>query len=208
MDRLVWAYRPRMQDYLVEMPRNSAIVYPKDIAFAILWGDIFPGARVLEAGVGSGAMTIALLRAIGPTGQLVSYELRADMIERAQTNVLTFLEDVNNWTIEQRDIYEGIEGGPFDRIFLDLAEPGRVAAHAASALRAGGILLVYVPNTTQVDDTVRELRASSSFAEIEIYETLFRPWVFRDQSARPAHVMVGHTGFLIFARRILDHPRS
>ncbi|MEA2641105.1 MAG: tRNA (adenine57-N1/adenine58-N1)-methyltransferase catalytic subunit [Chloroflexota bacterium] len=208
LDRLVWAYRPRMQDYVMEMQRNSAIVYPKDIAFVLVWGDIFPGARVFEAGVGSGAMAIAILRAIGAAGQLVSYELREDMIARAQANVHAFHGPTENWAVHQRDAYETIDDGPFDRMFLDLPEPGRVAPHAAGALKPGGILCTYLPNATQVDSTVAALRESGAFAEIETYETLYRPWVFRGQSARPAHVMVGHTGFLTFARRSLDRARD
>ncbi len=156
---LVWAYRPRMFDYLMEMPRSSAIIYPKDIAFLLMWADIFPGARIFEAGVGSGALAIALIR------------------------------------------YDGIDDGPFDRIVLDLPDPGRLAPHTAQALVPGGIICSYVPNVTQVEATVSAYRSGGLFVEIETYETLFRPWRFRGQSARPAHYMVAHTGFLTIARR-------
>lgn len=201
LDKPVWAYRPRMQDYLMEMPRSSAIMYPKDIAFLLIWGDVFPGARVFEAGVGSGALSTALLRAIGPEGKLVSYEAREDMIAQASVNVKGFLGETPNWTLRRRDVYDGVDDGPFDRIVLDLPEPGRLAATAASVLVPGGILCSYVPNVPQVQASIEAYRASGVFAEIETYETLFRPWVFRGRSARPAQSMVGHTGFLTFARR-------
>jgi tRNA (adenine57-N1/adenine58-N1)-methyltransferase len=198
---LVWAYRPRMYDYLMEMPRNSAIIYPKDIAFLLMWADVFPGARVFEAGVGSGALAIALLRAIGPGGSLVTYEARRDMIDAATRNAHGFLGDAPNWTVLQRDVYEGIEGGPFDRIVLDLPDPGRLAPLTAAALIPGGIVCSYVPNVSQVEATVAAYRAGGLFVEIETYETVYRPWRFRGQSSRPAHYMVAHTGFLTIARR-------
>jgi len=203
---LVWAYRPRMYDYLMEMPRNSAIIYPKDIAFLLMWGDIFPGARVFEAGVGSGALAIALLRAIGPTGSLITYEARADMIETAIRNGLGLLGETPNWTIRQRDVYEGIDDGPFDRIVLDLPDPGRLAPHTAAALAPGGIICSYVPNVSQVEATVAAYRSGGLFVEIETYETLYRPWRFRGQSSRPVHHMVAHTGFLTIARRGRERP--
>ncbi len=198
---LVWAYRPRMYDYLMEMPRNSAIIYPKDIAFLLMWGDIFPGARVFEAGVGSGALAIALLRAVGPNGSLVTYEARRDMIETASRNARGFLGETPNWNIQQRDVYAGIDDGPFDRIVLDLPDPGRLAPDAAAALIPGGIVCSYVPNVTQVESTVAAYRSGGLFVEIESYETLYRPWRFRGHSARPVHYMVAHTGFITIARR-------
>ena len=198
---LVWAYRPRMFDYLMEMPRSSAIIYPKDIAFLLMWADIFPGARIFEAGVGSGALAIALIRAVGSSGSLVTYEARADMIETASRNARGFLGETPNWTIRQRDVYDGIDDGPFDRIVLDLPDPGRLAPQTAAALVPGGIICSYVPNVTQVEATVSAYRSGGLFVEIETYETLFRPWRFRGQSARPAHYMVAHTGFLTIARR-------
>ena len=198
---LVWAYRPRMFDYLMEMPRSSAIIYPKDIAFLLMWADIFPGAHVFEAGVGSGALAIALIRAVGGAGSLVTYESRPDMIQTATRNVSGFLGETPNWTLRGRDVYEGIEDGPFDRVVLDLPDPGALAPQTAAALVPGGIVCSYVPNVTQVEATVSAYRSGGLFVEIETYETLFRPWRFRGQSARPAHYMVAHTGFLTVARR-------
>lgn len=198
---LVWAYRPRMYDYLMEMPRTSAIIYPKDIAFLLMWADVFPGARVFEAGVGSGALAIALLRAIGVGGRLVTYDTRSDMIKAATRNAAGFLGSTPNWTTRLRDVYEGIDDGPFDRVVLDVPDPGRVAPHAAAVLVPGGILCSYVPNITQVAASVEVYRAGGLFVEIETYETLYRPWRFRGRSARPSHYMVAHTGFLTIARR-------
>jgi|SRR5438874_10022604 len=197
----VWAYRPRLQDYLMHMPRNSTIMYPKDIAFLLMWADIFPGARVFEAGAGSGALSLALLRAIGPHGNLVTYDARADMIERAATNVRGWAGATPNWTLRQRNVYFGIDDGPFDRAVLDLPEPGHVAPRLGPVLAPGGIVCSYVPNVTQVQASVEGYRASGFFTEIETYEVWIRPWLFREQSARPEHGMVGHTGFLTLARR-------
>lgn len=201
LGRPVWAYRPRLQDYLMHMPRNSAISYPKDIAFMLMWADIFPGARVFEAGAGSGALSLALLRAIGPEGTLLTYDARADMIERATENVRGWAGATPNWTLRQRNVYLGIDDGPFDRAVLDLPEPNHVAPHLARALTPGGIVCSYVPNVTQVGASVEGYRALGLFVEIETYEVWFRSWLFKDQSARPEHGMVGHTGFLTFARR-------
>jgi len=206
LGRDVWAYRPRMHDYLLEMPRRSAIIYPKDLAFLIMWADIYPGARVLEAGVGSGALAIALLRAVGAQGQLVTYDLRDDMIDHAARNVEGFLGPTPNWTRRQRDVYEGIEDGPFDRIVLDVPDPGRVAPHAHRALRPGGIFCSYVPNITQVEATVHALRSNGGFSEIDTFETLYRRWEFRGATARPVRSMISHTGFLTIARR--GQPRE
>ena len=204
----VWAYRPRLQDYVMHMPRNSTITYPKDVAFVLMWGDIFPGARVFEAGAGSGALSLALLRAIGPQGHLVTYEIRIDMIERAAANVRGWSGAPENWTLRLRSAYSGIEDGPFDRAVIDLPEPGRVAPHLADVLVPGGLVCSYVPNVTQVQDSVEAYRADGRFAEIETYEVWIRPWLFKEQSARPEHGMVGHTGFITLARRAGDRERE
>jgi tRNA (adenine57-N1/adenine58-N1)-methyltransferase len=199
--RPVWAYRPRLRDYLLSMPRSSAIIYPKDVAFMLMWADVFPGARVLEAGVGSGALSIALLRAIGPKGQLVSYEMRDDMAERATANTRSLLGDTPNWRLRIRDLYEGIDDGPFDRILLDLPDPGRAAPVVLDALVRGGMICFYVPNVTQVQAGVEAFEATHACSEIQAYETLFRPWEFRGPTARPARSMISHTGFLTFVRK-------
>lgn len=201
LGRALWAFRPRLQDYAMEMPRSATILYPKDTGVLLLWGDIFPGARVLEAGAGSGALALALLRAIGPTGSLITYDIRADMIERSRRNVENLLGPQPNWSLHERDVYEGITDGPFDRVVLDVPDPGRAAQHAADVLTPGGILCSFVPNVPQVQTTVEAYRETGAFVEIETYESILRPWVIRGPSARPAHATIGHTGFLTFARR-------
>lgn len=201
LGRPLWVFRPRLQDYVMEMPRSATIVYPKDMGILLMWGDIFPGARVLEAGAGSGAMAMTLLRAIGPTGTLVTYEIRPDMIKRSRQNVEGLLGPQANWTLYEHDIYESIADGPFDRVVLDIPEPGRAAAHAAAALVPGGIMCSYVPNVPQVQATVEAYRATGAFVDIETYEAIVRPWTVRGPSARPAHGTIGHTGFLTFARK-------
>ncbi len=201
LGRPLWAFRPRLQDYAMEMPRTATIVYPKDMAILLLWGDIFPGARVLEAGAGSGALSMTLLRAIGPTGRLTTYELRSDMIERSRSNVENLLGPQPNWELCQRDVYDGITHGPVDRVVLDVPEPGRAAEHAVEALVPGGIICSYVPNMPQVQATVEAYRATEGLIEIETYECILRPWVVHGPSARPAHATIGHTGFLTFARK-------
>jgi tRNA (adenine57-N1/adenine58-N1)-methyltransferase catalytic subunit len=198
--RLV-AYRPRLIDYIMQMPRSTAIIYPKDLATILLWADIYPGATVFESGIGSGALTLALLRAVGPQGRLIVYEAREAFIRAARANVEGFLGDVPNLSIHERDTYEGIVHGPVDRVLLDLSEPWQVVPSAAEALRPGGFLCAYTPSATQVQTTVQALRAHG-FGDVETVETLYRPWHVQGQSVRPVQQMVGHTGFLTFARRL------
>jgi tRNA (adenine57-N1/adenine58-N1)-methyltransferase catalytic subunit len=190
-----------MLDYIMEMHRQSAIVYPKDLSFLLMWADIFPGASVLEAGLGSGALSLAILRAIGPTGRLVSYEARTDMAHQARRNVAGFLGEQPQWTVKLRDVREGIDETGFDRVVLDLPDPGAIAEQVAQVLEPGGILCFYVPNVTQVQTGIEAYRAEGRFVQIESYEVSFRPWEFRDQSAHPSRSYIGHTGFLTFARR-------
>ena len=198
--RLV-AYRPRMVDHIMQMPRSTAIIYPKDIAAILLWADVYPGATVFESGIGSGALTTALLRAVGPQGRVIAYEQRAAFIQRARTNVEAFLGECPNLVIHERDVYQGIDERDLDRVLLDLPEPWQVIPSAAEALRPGGFLCAYSPSTTQVQATVESLRAHG-FGDVEAIETLYRPWHVQGQSVRPVQQMVGHTGFLTFARRL------
>jgi tRNA (adenine57-N1/adenine58-N1)-methyltransferase len=202
---LLLAYRPRLIDYVMQMPRSTAIIYPKDLATILLWADIYPGATVFESGIGSGALTLALLRAIGPRGRLVVYEARPEFVRAARTNVEGFLGDTANLEIHERDSYQGIDEAPLDRVLLDLPEPWQVIPAAADALRPGGFLCAYTPSTTQVQTTVQALRARG-FGDIETLETLYRPWHVQGQSVRPVQQMVGHTGFLTFARRLAASP--
>jgi len=194
--------RPRLIDYVVEMPRQTGLVYPKDAAFVLAWADVFPGARVVEAGLGSGALTLMLLRALGPRGALTCYEVRAEFVPHALANLERFFGQRPSLVVRERDIYDGIVETDLDRVILDLPEPWRVVAHAASALRAGGIFCAYNPSMAQVQHTVAALRAHRRFAAIETLEVLYRSWVVRDEVVRPEQQMVGHTGFLTVARRL------
>ena len=196
--RLV-AVRPTLAEYVLEMPRGAQVIYPKDIGPILVLADVFPGARILESGVGSGALTTALLRAIGPTGHITGYEIRDDFAERALANVHGFLGDDVPLDVEVRDVYEGIDERDLDRVMLDLPEPWRVVKHAVSALRTGGILLAYLPTILQVG-RLREEIANSPFAMAETVEVLQRGWHVEGQSIRPDHRMVAHTGFLTHAR--------
>ena len=196
--RLV-AVRPTLSEYVLEMPRGAQVIYPKDIGPILVLADVFPGARILESGVGSGALTTALLRAIGPTGHITGYEIRDDFAQRAIANVHGFLGDDVPLDVEVRDVYEGIDERDLDRIMLDLPEPWRVVKHATSALRPGGILLAYLPTILQVG-RLREEIADSPFGMAETVEVLQRGWHVEGQSIRPDHRMVAHTGFLTHAR--------
>jgi tRNA (adenine57-N1/adenine58-N1)-methyltransferase len=196
--RLV-AVRPTLADYVLEMPRGAQVIYPKDLGPILVHADIFPGARVLESGVGSGALTMTLLRALGPTGHLVGYELRDDFAARARRNVEAFLGPDLPLAIEVRDVYEGIDATDLDRVVLDLPEPWRVVTYAEKALVPGGILLAYLPTILQVA-RLREALADSAFGMAQTLEVLQRTWHVDGQSVRPDHRMVAHTGFLTFAR--------
>jgi tRNA (adenine57-N1/adenine58-N1)-methyltransferase len=204
----VLAFRPRLMDYTLEMARSTGLVYPKDAAFLLMWADIFPGARVVEAGIGSGALTLSLLRAIGPAGMLVSYELRADFIARAIANLERFLGVPPTLLVRERDIYEGILETDIDRVVLDLPEPWRVIHSAAAALRPGGIFCSYNPSIVQVQRTAEALREHGGFAALESIEVLYRPWVLRGDAVRPEQQMIGHTGFLTFARRLASETTA
>jgi tRNA (adenine57-N1/adenine58-N1)-methyltransferase len=194
--------RPTLGEYVLEMPRGAQVIYPKDLGPILMLADIFPGARILESGVGSGAMTMTLLRAVGPTGSVTGYELRDDFADRARRNVEGYLGTDLPLTIETRDVYEGIGVTDLDRIVLDLPEPWQVVKHAETALRPGGILLSYLPTILQVS-TLRETLAESVFGMAETVEILQRGWNVEGASVRPDHRMVAHTGFLTVARKLV-----
>ena len=195
------AIRPTLSEYILQMPRGAQVIYPKDLGPIIMLADIFPGAHVLESGVGSGALTMTLLRAVGSTGRVSGYEIRDDFADRAQRNVAGYLGPDVPLTVEVRDIYEGIEATHIDRIVLDLPEPWQVVKHAEAALRPGGIILSYLPTILQVA-TLREHLAASSFGMAETLEVLQRGWNVDGLSVRPDHRMVAHTGFLTVARKL------
>jgi tRNA (adenine57-N1/adenine58-N1)-methyltransferase len=191
-------FRPTLSDFVLKMPRGAQVIYPKDLGAILMLADVFPGARVLESGVGSGALSMTLLRA----GAVVhGYELREDFAARARKNVESFCtsEMVDNYTIEVRDCYDGIDLEHLDRVVLDLPEPWQVVTHAERALRPGGILVAYTPAITQAV-ALRERLVDSDFELCETLEVLHRGWNIDGMSVRPDHRMVAHTGFLTHAR--------
>jgi len=170
----------------------------------MFWADIFPGARVLEAGMGSGALTLALLRAVGPEGKVVSYEQREDFCRRALANIQMRMGDVTNLAVRLRPVEEGLaEEEPVDRAVFDLPEPWRLVDPVARVLRSGGIFLSYVPTIIQSQQLSEALRRHPGYALVETFETLLRPWNIDGMSVRPFHRMVAHTGFLTVARRVV-----
>ncbi len=196
------ALRPTLADFVLSMPRGAQVIYPKDLGPLLILADVFPGARILEAGVGSGALSMTLLRA---GADVVGYELREDFAAKAQANVASFLGEGCPYRVELRDVYEGIDETGLDRIMLDLPEPWRVVKHAVAALRPGGILVSYLPGIGQVAQ-LREALDAASFMLAETVEVLQRSWHIEGQSVRPDHRMVAHTGFLTAARRPADQP--
>ncbi len=193
--------KPGLADYILEMPRQSQVIYPKDIGPILLHADIYPGATVVEAGIGSGALTMALLRAVGPLGRVVSYEVREDLAAQAMLNIQAFLPGVETLLLRHGDIYEGIVERDVDRIALDLPEPWRAVGVAAEALRTGGQLMSFLPTVLQVHRLYETLAADPRFDFIDSFEVLHRPWHLAATSARPAHRMVAHTGFITKAIR-------
>lgn len=190
--------RPTLAEFILKMPRGAQVIYPKDIGPILMLADIHPGHRILESGVGSGALSMAMLRA---GADIVGYELREDFAKRACDNVETFLgpETLDRYRVELRDCYDGIDETDLDRVVLDLPEPWRVVPHAESSLRPGGILVAYTPSVMQVSQ-LREALARTRFFAAETVEIMQRGWHVEGQAVRPDHRMVGHTGFLTHAR--------
>jgi tRNA (adenine57-N1/adenine58-N1)-methyltransferase len=203
------ALRPLYADYMLSMPRGAAIVYPKDSAQILMWGDIFPGARVLEAGVGSGGLTTALLRAVGPTGSVHSIERREDFATVARENVETYFAGApEQWSLTVGDFQDVAPGEIADRVVLDMLAPWECVETVADALVGGGVLICYVATVTQLSRTVEALRDHGSFTEPEAWESFLRPWHLDGLSVRPEHRMNGHTGFLLTARRTAHGSRA
>jgi tRNA (adenine57-N1/adenine58-N1)-methyltransferase catalytic subunit len=194
--------RPTYADLIPHLPRAAQVIYPKDTGPLLIWGDVYPGATVIEGGVGAGALTIALLRAVGAAGRVISYEIRDDFVAAARKNVAAFFGEAPAWTLKHRDLYEGFDETEVDRLFLDLPEPGRALKVAARALRPGGVFVAYVPTALQLKETVDALNESGNFAEIDSFETLMRHWHVKGMSVRPVHRMVAHSAFIIIARRL------
>ncbi|GAA1893666.1 tRNA (adenine-N1)-methyltransferase [Asanoa iriomotensis] len=196
------ALRPLLSDYVLSMPRGAQVIYPKDAAQIVAMGDIFPGARVLEAGAGSGALACSLLRAVGPSGDLVSYELREDFAAIARKNVEAFFGGPHPaWTLRTGDVLETTEKG-FDRIILDLLAPWDAVDLISDALVPGGVFIGYVATTTQLSDLVEALREKGGFTEPRAWESLVRDWHAEGLAVRPDHRMIAHTAFLVSARKL------
>lgn len=198
------ALRPTLAEYVLDMPRGAQVIYPKDLAMALFWADIFPGARVLEAGMGSAAMTLALLRAVGSEGKVITYEQREDFARRALANIHARLGEVSTLVVRLGPVEEGLaHEEPVDRAVFDLPEPWRLVEPVARVLRSGGIFLSYVPTILQASQTTEALRRHPGYTLIETFETLFRPWNIEGLSVRPFHRMIAHTGFITVARRVV-----
>jgi tRNA (adenine57-N1/adenine58-N1)-methyltransferase len=197
------ALRPTLAEFVLEMPRGAQVIYPKDLAMILFWADIYPGCRVLEAGTGSGALTLTLLRAVGPEGRVITYEQREDFARRARANIHMRLGEVHNLVMRLQSVEDGLaDEPPVDRVVLDLPEPWTLTGPVARVLRPGGILLAYLPTIIQSHQLAEAFHRDSAWALVETFETLMRPWNIEGQSVRPFHRMVAHTGFITVARRV------
>ena len=205
------ALRPLLVDYVLSMPRGAQVIYPKDAAQIVTEGDVFPGARVLEAGAGSGALTCSLLRAVGTGGSVVSYEIREDHAEHAVRNVVTFFGGPpDNWLLRIADLADldpagsGPADGLFDRVILDMLAPWEPLEVVRAALQPGGVLVVYVATVTQLSRIIEAIRDQECWTEPRAWESLVRDWSAVGLAVRPEHKMQGHTAFLVTARRLAD----
>ncbi len=197
------AFIPLLTDYVLSMPRGATIVYPKDAALIVGFADIFPGARVLEAGVGSGALTLSLLRAVGPTGSVHSVERREEFAANATSNIENYFGGrPANWSLAIGSVQGQEFEHEFDRVILDMLAPWECVEMAAKVLRPGGVFMAYVATTTQLSATAEALKDDGHFTEPESFESMVRGWHHEGLAVRPQQRMIGHTGFLIFSRRM------
>jgi tRNA (adenine57-N1/adenine58-N1)-methyltransferase len=199
------AFKPLLADYVLGMKRGATIIYPKDLALIIGYGDIRPGMKIAEAGAGSGALSIALLNAITETGSLTSFELRDDFVRIAERNVTEFFgERPSSWKVVEADFSTAttVIEGKVDRVVLDMLAPWDQVAVASEILRPGGVLIVYVATTTQLSKMAESIKDIGTFSEPMSFETLLRPWHHEGLAVRPEHSMNAHTGFLTLARRV------
>lgn len=199
----LYVFYPTLSDYIIKMPRKSGIIYPKDLGIIMVWADVFPGARVLLGGVGSGALLLAILRQVGPAGKVVAYDVRQDMLDWATENIRAYFGELPSF-LELRlgDIYQPEVEAGFDRVLLDVPEPWRAVETAYKSLIPGGIVCSYLPSIIQVHSFVGALREAGTFGLVETVEVMLRGWYLEGRAVRPEHRMVGHTGFLTFARKL------
>jgi|TARA_B100001179_G_scaffold232568_1_gene225995 tRNA (adenine57-N1/adenine58-N1)-methyltransferase len=200
------AVRPTMGDFVRQMPRGPQIIYPKDLGNIVNFADIFPGAKVIEGGLGSGALTSALLRAVGSTGKVINYEIDEGVLPKAIRNIERVTPDISNLEIKVGDIYQGIGERDIDRVVLDVPEPWQAVSGIGDALVMGGILLSFVPTIIQVQRLVLALEEDGRFQMIESLETMLRTWHVTERSVRPDHRMIAHSGFLTTAVRCEPRP--
>jgi len=197
------AFIPLLSDYVLSMPRGATIVYPKDAAMIVGVADVYPGAHVLEAGVGSGALSLSLLRAVGSAGSVDSFERREDFAEIARANVANYFGSLpDQWTLSVGSVQEISHEKTYDRVVLDMLAPWECVEMAAKVLRPGGVFLAYVATTTQLSATAEALKSDGHFTEPESSETIVRGWHHEGLAVRPQQRMIGHTGFLIQSRRM------
>lgn len=207
-DATLVALRPRLADYVLKMKRGAAVMYPKDTGAIVTWADIAPGHRVLEAGTGSGALTMTLSRAVGPNGRVVSVERRSDHSTHAQRLIEAFSGTFpSNVELRTGDVEQVVAEVVPDRIVLDVPEPWSVVEPAAAHLTGGGVFACYLPTIPQVQTVRESIDASRSFVEVDTFEIMMRSWTVDGRSVRPDHRMVGHTGFITIARKRLPKPK-
>lgn len=197
------AFKPLLTDYVLSMPRGATIVYPKDAAMIVGFADIAPGSKVLEAGVGSGALSISLLRAIGESGSLDSFEKREEFAAVARKNISHYFgEPPKNWSLTIGAVQEAEHVDKYDRVVLDMLAPWECIDMASNVLHPGGVFISYVATTTQLSQTAEAIKSSQQFTEPESFETIVRGWHHEGLAVRPQHRMIGHTAFLIMARKL------
>lgn len=199
------AFRPLLTDFVLSMPRGATIVYPKDAALILGYADIFPGAKVLEAGAGSGALSISLLRAVGANGSLHSFEKREDFAAIAEKNVISYFgEKPKQWQLTIGAVQDLVDCSDFDRVILDMLAPWECVEMAYNVMKPGGVFAAYVATTTQLSKLAEALKADERFTEPESFEGLIRGWHHEGLAVRPQHKMNAHTGFIIFARKVAE----
>ncbi len=194
--------RPTLSQLIMNMPREAQIIYPKDIGIILMWADIFSGARVVEIGAGFGALTMALARAVGKTGLLVSYEKREDVANKVLKNIERYLGKRENVIIKNKDALEGIDEEDVDRIITDVPQPWHLLDSIERSLSPGGILLNFLPTIIQSREITESFKKRKTFGLVQTIETLLRPWNIEGLSVRPVHRMTAHTGFITTSRKL------